>query len=60
MLSYEIRVDHTEGTNVVKIDAATITEAVQRASRIFRGTTETTLLCMVDRAPQKYLAGYAA
>ncbi len=56
MSGYEIRVDHSAGSDVVTIEAATIEEALQRASRIWSGTTQTLLLCTISRHPQTFLA----
>jgi hypothetical protein len=55
-LTYEIRVDHAEGTNIVSLDAATLDEAVMRAGLIWSAPERVVVLATIDRSPQKCLA----
>jgi len=54
-LTYEVLVRVEDERHVVRLEAATIREALDRASRIWSGG-EVTLLAMIDREPQKALA----
>jgi hypothetical protein len=54
--TYEIRVDLVDGYEIAKLDAASIEEAMQRASKIWSQPQHVTLLGTIDRQPQKCLA----
>ena len=56
MPSFEMRVDLVDGFEIVKLEAASIEEAIQRASRIWPNPQSVTLLCRVDHQPQTFLA----
>lgn len=53
---YEIRVDLADGFEIVKLNAASIEEAIQRASRIWSKPQQVTLLATVSQNPQVFLA----
>lgn len=57
MTTYVVRVDLVDGYEIVSLDAATIDEALQRASRIWPRPISVTLVGTIDRQPQAYLAG---
>lgn len=51
---YEFRIDHSAGSSVVSIDAATLEEAFQRANNLWV-RCEVTFLGTIDRRPQLFL-----
>ena len=55
---YEFKITPpNEGSRVVKIEAATLAEAVHRAERLWcRQMHPPILLCVIDRNPQEALA----
>lgn len=53
-LTYVVRVDLVDGYEIVELEAATIAEALQRASNIWCGG-EVRLVGTIDRAQQKAL-----
>ena len=53
---YEIRVDLADGYEIVKLEAASIEEALHRASRIWPNPQEVTLLARVEQTPAACLA----
>ncbi len=55
-MKYELRVDLSDGFEIVKLTAASIEEAVQRASKIWSKPERVTLLAIIDPTPQKFLA----
>lgn len=54
--TYEVRVDLADGYEIVSLDAATIDEALARASKIWPNPQQVRLLGTVDRQPQVFLA----
>jgi hypothetical protein len=52
MLTYEVRVDLAEGFEIAKIEAATIEEALDRASKIWSAPQNVKLVGTIDRSPQ--------
>lgn len=55
-MTYEMRVDLADGFEIVKLTAASIEEAIQRASKIWSKPLAVTLLATVDHRPQECLA----
>lgn len=53
---FELRVDLSNGFEIVKLEAVTIEEAVQRASKIWANPIRVTLLAPVDTGKQEFLA----
>ncbi len=53
---FELRVDLSDGFEIVKLEAATIEEAVQRASKIWSNPIRVTLLARIDTGKQRFLA----
>ncbi len=55
-MTYEMRIDFSDGFEIVSLEAASIEEALNRASKIWCGSESVKLLGTIDRKPQEFLA----
>lgn len=56
MPTYEIRVNRPDGFEIVKLEARSISEALDRARHIWCDVESTQLLCVVSHEKQECLA----